>query len=296
MEFRVLRYFLTIANERNISRAAAKLHVSQPTISRQIHELEQELGVTLFTRSTRTIKLTADGEYLANQARQLLTLADKTVDNIGKTSEISGSVFIGCSEAPMISSIAAAIKQLNAVAPKVTVNLYSCDATEVKYKIQNGVFDFGFVLEPFDKVDYNFLMLPGATRWGILTRRDSALAQKTTIKVNDLIGQPVIMPQRHNSRNLLTDWFGSNNFSFHIVATYNLLNNAAVLAKCGVGHVLCLDKIVNTQNTDLKFIPLEPSLIIHSTLIWPTTALLSQAAKAFLHQLKKLLPPDKQTL
>ncbi|WEV38333.1 LysR family transcriptional regulator [Lactobacillus sp. ESL0680] len=289
MELRVLRYFLAVVNEQNISRAATKLHISQPTISRQIHELEQELGVSLFERGTRTIKLTTDGEYLANQARQILTLANKTSANIGKKSEISGSVFIGCSEAPMLSTIADAINQLKQVAPNVIVNLHSCDASEVQRKMQNGLFDFGFVLDPFNKTNYNFLTLPGTTRWGLLTRKDSSLANKSKIKVADLIGKPVILPQRHNSQTLLTNWLGQSSLKFQTVASYNLLNNAAILAQHNVGDVLCLDGIINLAQTSLTFIPLEPELTIHASLIWSKTAVLSRAAQTFLDQLKKVL-------
>ncbi|MDF7682032.1 LysR family transcriptional regulator [Lactobacillus sp. ESL0679] len=289
MELRVLRYFLAVVNEQNISRAAAKLHISQPTISRQIHELEQELGVRLFERGTRTIRLTADGEYLANQARQILTLADKTKTNIGKNAQISGSIFIGCSEAPMLSTIADAINQLKQVAPNVIVNLHSCDASEVQRKMQNGVFDFGFVLDPFNKTNYNFLTLPGVTKWGLLTRNDSVLATKAKIQVADLIGKPVILPQRHTSQTLLTNWLGQSDLKFQTVAKYNLLNNAAILAQHGVGDVLCLDGIINLAQTNLIFIPLEPELSIHASLIWSKTSVLSRAAQIFLKQLKKLL-------
>ncbi|WEV70549.1 LysR family transcriptional regulator [Lactobacillus sp. ESL0785] len=289
MKLRVLRYFLAIINEQNISRAAAKLHVSQPTISRQIHELETELGTHLFERGNKTIKLTADGEYLANQASQILTLTNKTIANIGKNNEVTGSIFIGCSEAPMLGTIADVIKQLNRIAPKISITLHSCAANEVHHKMQNGVFDFGFVLEPFDKTKYNFLTLPGITRWGVLTDRHSSLATKSQIKVADLINKPVIMPGRPNSQTLLTNWLGQSNLKFQVVANYNLLNNAAILAKHGVGHVLCLDGIVNTAQTNLIFIPLDPKINIHANLIWSKERLLSHAAQLFLTQLKIIL-------
>ncbi|WEV41080.1 LysR family transcriptional regulator [Lactobacillus sp. ESL0681] len=289
MELRVLKYFLAIIQEHNISNAAKKLHLSQPAISRQIADLEKELGTTLFKRGTKVIELTPDGEYLANQATQILTLTSKTVANLGNNREIKGSIMIGCSEAPMITIIADTINNIKKIAPNITINLHSCDANEVQTKIQNGLFDFGFVLEPFNKINYNFLNLPGTTRWGILTRKDSALAQKSQITVADLDLQPLIMPQRPDSRSLLNNWLGESEHNFQVIGNYNLLNNAAILAESGVGHVLCLDGIINTTQSNLVFIPLAPKILIHSILIWPKTASLSPAAELFLSQLKQIL-------
>ncbi|WEV44096.1 LysR family transcriptional regulator [Lactobacillus sp. ESL0684] len=289
MELRVLKYFLAIIQEHNISNAAKKLHLSQPAISRQIADLEKELGTTLFKRGTKVIELTPDGEYLANQATQILTLTSKTVANLGNNREIKGSIMIGCSEAPMITIIADTINKIKKIAPNITINLHSCDANEVQTKIQNGLFDFGFVLEPFNKINYNFLNLPGTTRWGILTRKDSALAQKSQIIVADLDLQPLIMPQRPDSRSLLNNWLGESEHNFQVIGNYNLLNNAAILAESGVGHVLCLDGIINTAQSNLVFIPLAPKILIHSILIWPKTASLSPAAELFLSQLKQIL-------
>lgn len=174
MELRVLRYFLMVVDERNISRAAAKLHVSQPTISRQLSELEAELGVTLFERGQRRIELTVAGEYFAQQARQIVLLADKTVANVQRKHDVRGSVMIGSAEAPMMVSVAAAIRHMRETAPKVVANIYSTDAEDVHARMQTGFFDFGVVMEPTDKQDYHFINLPGATRWGVLVKKNFA--------------------------------------------------------------------------------------------------------------------------
>jgi DNA-binding transcriptional LysR family regulator len=293
MELRVLRYFLTVVDERNISHAAEKLHVSQPTISRQLRDLEDELGVTLFERGSRTIELTNSGEYFVNQARQIVALADKTVANVQRTQEISGSIVIGSAEAPMMATIAAAIGKLRETAPKVCANIYSTDANDVHTRMKTGLIDFGVVMEPTDKNDYHFINLPGTTGWGVLVRRDSPLGRQASVTVADLQNQQVIAPQQHGSIDLLTDWLGSSENQLDIVATYNLLYNASILVTAGVGIALCLDGIINTANTDLRFVPLAPRLEGHASLIWPKAGQMSPAAGAFLAAMQDILPSER---
>jgi DNA-binding transcriptional LysR family regulator len=292
MELRVLRYFLMVVNERNISRAADKLHVSQPTISRQLKDLENELGVTLFERGSRSIDLTSAGEYFAKQAQQIVQLADKTVANVNQTPELTGSILIGSAEAPMMTSVAKAIAQLAKTAPGVRVGLYSTDANEVNQKLAAGVFDFGVVMEPLAKDDQDFISLPGTTAWGVLVQRDSPLAQKTAITAADLTGQRLIMPQQHGSIDYLSDWLGSSEVKLNVVASYNLLYNAAIMVAAGVGAALCLDGIINTANSDLVFVPLTPRLEAHSSIVWLQHSPLSPAATAFLNTLRAILPSD----
>ncbi|NVY96115.1 LysR family transcriptional regulator [Lactobacillus sp. DCY120] len=290
MEIRVLRYFLAVVNERNISHAAQKLHISQPTISRQIQDLEAELGVQLFQRGHRRLSLTPAGNYFADQARQIVALADKTLNNIQPSTTLQGEVLIGCAEAPMIVTIAQATKQLQKQAPQIRVNLHSSDANEVHQQLQNGVLDFGVVMEPTAKTDYHFLSLPGTTSWGVLVRRDSPLAKKATIKAPDLRNEPVILPQQLGNRDLLADWLGSNDSQPKVVASYNLIYNASLLALNRVGVVVGLNGIINPTNTELTFIPLSPRLEAHSSLIWSRIQPLSPAAQAFLKSIQTFLP------
>ncbi|MCI1901573.1 MAG: LysR family transcriptional regulator [Bifidobacteriaceae bacterium] len=293
MELRVLRYFLAVVDEQNISHAAEKLYVSQPTISRQLRELEDELGVTLFERGSRTIDLTTAGEYFVNQARQIVALADKTVANVQRTQEISGSIVIGSAEAPMMATVAAAIGRLRENAPKVSANIYSTDANDVHMRMKTGLFDFGVVMEPTGKSDYHFINLPGTTGWGVLVRRDSPLGRRASVTVKDLRDQQVITPQQHGSIDILTDWLGSSENRLDIVATYNLLYNASIMVTAGVGIALCLDGIINTANTDLRFVPLAPRLEGHASLIWPKTGQMSPAAVAFLEVMQEILPNNE---
>jgi DNA-binding transcriptional LysR family regulator len=287
MELRVLRYFTAVVTERNISRAAERLHVSQPTISRQLQDLEDELGVTLFNRGSRTIELTKAGEYFAAQARQILALTDKTVANIQQDQGITGEVFIGSAEAPMMATVAKAIQTLSQTAPQVQTRLYSTDANDVRRRMQAGLLDFGVVMEPTDKTGYHFLQLPGTTQWGVLVRRDSALGQKSVITPADLQGQRVIMSQQKGAAALIAEWLGTSTIQYTTVATYNLLYNASLLATAGVGTVLALAGIINTAATNLIFVPLSPTVAVHASLIWSQDMPLSPAAAAFLAAIKK---------
>ncbi|MFT8411115.1 MAG: LysR family transcriptional regulator [Schleiferilactobacillus perolens] len=292
MELRVLRYFVTVVAERNISKAAVRLHVSQPTVSRQLQDLEEELGVQLLKRGSRAIELTPAGEYLVHQARQMLALADKTRENIHQSQEISGRVLIGAAEAPMMRTVARAIHHLNQIAPKVQVQLISTDANDVHERMQAGVFDFGVVMEPTDKAGYQFTQLPGTTRWGVLVPRQSDLGQKQLIHPADLQGQRLIVSQQYGAAALIKDWLGTSAIQYTVAATYNLLYNASLLATAEVGSVVCLDGIINTAGTDLIFVPFDPSLTVHASLIWPGDMPLSPAATAFLQAIRQQTAPD----
>ncbi|WP_261807245.1 LysR family transcriptional regulator [Lapidilactobacillus luobeiensis] len=294
MELRVLRYFITVVGERNISRAAEKLHVSQPTISRQLKDLETELGVTLFERGQHNITLTPAGDYFAKQARQILTLADKTVGNLQQTPELTGQVLIGCAEAPLMTTVAAASQQLHRSAPKIKMSFTSTDATGVEQQMRAGILDFGVIMEPHDKTGFNFLSLPGTTTWGLLLRRDDPLATQPTIHPADLTKLPLIVSQQHGTNELFDQWLGSNQIHLQVVAQYNLLYNASLLAQAGLGAVLCLDGIINTTGSELVFVPLAPRLDAHASLIWSRDLPLSGAAQAFLEAVKAQVAPTKK--
>lgn len=289
MELRVLKYFIAVVQKNNITHAAEALHISQPTISRQLHDLEKELGVTLFNRNGRSLELTPAGNYFAEQAKQILALADKTLSNVQKTAEISGNVMIGCAEIPMMKTVATSIRQMKNSAPKVIANIYSADADDVYRGIQTGIYDFGVVMEPADKINYNFLKLPGFTSWGVLLTRNSPLAHKTGITVEDLRNAQLIAPRQQSNADVFADWLGNSDVALDVIATYNLLFNASVMAANGVGIVLCLDGIINTVNTNLTFVPLTPHLDVKSSLIWSKSVSLSPSAKVFLETVKSTI-------
>jgi len=292
MELRVLRYFLMIVQEKNISKASARLHVSQPTVSRQLKELEEELGTTLFTRGNRTIQLTPDGEYFANQARQILSLTDKTLTNIHQETDISGAVYVGSAEARSVLTVAQAIGHLNQQHPHVQIHLVSTDASDIHSQLTSGVFDFGVVMEPTDKSDYDFLRLPGESRWGLLVQNSSPLAQQATVSLDDVAQTRLILPQQGGSARIHAV-FGLTQEDLNVVATYNLLYNASLLVSAGVGNALGLDGIVNTNQSDLTFVPLAPRTSSGSSLVWLKGQRLSAAAQALLAQVRAELTPTE---
>jgi len=290
LELRVLRYFLMVVQEKNISKASERLHVSQPTVSRQLKELEDELGTTLFERGNRTIQLTTDGEYFANQARQILSLTDKTLANIHQAKDISGSVFVGSAEARSMLTVAQAIGHLNQAHPHVQINLVSTDAANIHQQLSSGVFDFGVVMEPVDKTDYDFLRLPGESRWGLLVQNSSPLALQATVSLADVAQTKLILPQQGGA-NRIHDLFGFTQADLTVTATYNLLYNASLLVSAGVGNALGLDGIINTNQSDLTFVPLAPRMSSGSSLVWLKGQRLSAAAQALLAQVRTELAP-----
>lgn len=285
MELRVLRYFQAVVNELNISRAAEHLHVSQPTISRQLKDLEDELGVTLFTRNGRTIQLTRNGEYFAHQANQILALTDKTVENMHREQAITGSFVIGAAEARSFLNLAQSIRKLQVAHPKIQANVVSMNADEIRTNLKSGNFDFGVMMEPADKGEFNFIQLPGESRWGLLMPQNAPLAHKDHLQLSDLEGQNMIISRQHGIIDLLKEWYGESTPKFNIVATYNLLYNASLLVTAGVGYALCIDGVINTNQTNLVFVPLTPRKTAGTSLIWYKGQRLSPAADAFLKRL-----------
>ena len=282
VDIRVLKYFLSVVNEQNVTKAAKALHISQPALSRQLQNLEDELGTKLFERGNRYIHLTEEGTYLANRAKEITTLFDKTEANFHKDKIISGEIYIGCGETESMLLIVKAIKQLTTAYPDVKINLYSGNADDLTEKLDKGILDFGLVIEPTNKQKYNFLNLPTKDKWGILVTAKSQLAEKSNIQPADLENVPLIISQQTLVDNQLSSWLGKNLSTYNIVATYNLLYNASLLVKENIGVALCLDKIINTTDTDLKFIPLSPSLESSLNFIWKKDSVLSNASNKLL--------------
>lgn len=285
MELRVLRYFQAVVQERNISRAALRLHVSQPTISRQLHDLETELGIVLFERGSRNIQLTDSGDYFANQVNQILALTDKTLANIHEEQDISGNIVIGSVEARSFLTIAQTINGLQKHYPHIQTNIISTNADQIRTNIKSGYYDFGIVMEPSDKTGYDFMRLPGESRWGLLVTNHSPLATKDHVGLTDLAHEKLIISSQHGMTELLNDWLGGSATKMNIVATYNLLYNASLMVAAGVGSALCIDGIVNTNQSALTFVPFAPRLTAGTSLVWHHGQRHSAAAEAFLKQL-----------
>ncbi|MEK5040399.1 LysR family transcriptional regulator [Sporosarcina sp. FSL K6-3457] len=288
MEIRVLRYFIAVANERSISKAAESLHLTQPTLSRQLKELEEQLETTLFIRGNREIILTESGHYLLQKAKEILALVDRTEHNLSKSSEdIHGEIAIGCGETEGMRIIAKTFYRLQSRHPNITFHLYSGNADDVSERLEKGLLDFGVFIDPTDKNQYDFIKLPYQDRWGILMRRDSPLANKDTIQPSDIVDQPLLVSRQSIVDNQLSGWLGRSINQNPIVATYNLIFNAAIMVEEGLGYALCLDQLIDTSsNQTLQFVPFAPPLKANLNIAWKKNQGLSPAGQAFLQELR----------
>ena len=287
MELRVLTYFLTVARERTISQAAKILHVSQPTLSKQLKELEEELGVQLFIRGNREITLTEDGVYLQNRGNEILALVTTTTENIQKNDVISGALAIGGGETQAFQWISPIVNELIKEYPDSSIHLYSGNADDVKEKIDKGLLDFGLVIDPVDKQKYDYLRLPLADHWGVLINENHPLASQPVITPDLLTDFSLLVSNQSLVDNQLSEWLGGNLEHFHVAGTYNLLYNASLLVKESTLVALCIDGIINTKENGLTFVPCSPSLTASVNVIWKKKQVFSNVAKLFLEKLKK---------
>ena len=286
MEFRVLKYFLMVAREENITKAAALLHLTQPTLSRQLMQLEAELGVKLFHRSKHSIILTEDGMLLKRRAQEIVSLSDKTVQELShKEDVLSGEIAIGCGETKNMLFLSEQIRKFRQKYPLVQFSIHSAIADDIKERIEKGTLDIGLLMEPVDVGKYEFIRMPQKEKWGILVRKDSELAAKESINPKDLTNVPLIMVKRELVKSELASWFGDCYERLQIAATYNLILNAASMVERGVGVALCFDLGASFYE-DLCFIPLAPTLETGSVLVWKKNQTLGAATSQFMRYLR----------
>jgi DNA-binding transcriptional LysR family regulator len=293
MEVRVLRYFLTVAREGNITRAADFLHVTQPTLSRQLKGLEQKLGKKLFIRSSHSVILTDEGMLLRNRAEEIVNMMDKLEAEFSSMEEtIGGDVYIGGGETEAMKHIARVAKDVQVRYPNIRYHLYSGNEEDITERLDKGLLDFGILIQPADISKYNYLNMPAKDVWGVVMKKDSSLAVKESIQAADLVNVPLICSRQAVkqtfSKNEFADWFGEDFHKLNIVTTYNLAYNAAIMVEEGVGYAITLDKIVNTSTTsNLCFRPLQPRLESGLNIVWKKHHVLSAAAAAFLKELQE---------
>lgn len=289
MEFRVLQYFLAIAREETILGAAQSLHISQPTLSRQIKELEESLGKQLFVRGNRKITLTEDGMLLRQRAEEIITLVEKTENEIiTSDTTISGDIYIGGGETEAMRIIAKAIHTCTMENPDIRFHLYSGNSQDVIEKIEKGLLDFGIFVGPTDMSKYDFITLPQKDRWGVLMRKDSPLAKQHNIVAEDLLNLPLMTSQQQLVKNQLSGWLEYDFDQLNITATYNLLYNASLMVEEKNGYALALDKIIKTSGgRTLCFRPLEPKLEVEIAFAWKKYKIFSRAAQYFIDILRE---------
>ncbi|WP_279526012.1 LysR family transcriptional regulator [Staphylococcus gallinarum] len=289
MDIRVLRYFIAVANQESISGAANQLHLSQPTLSRQLNDLEDNLNTKLFHRGNRKIQLTEEGRFLLEKAKEIVNLVDKTEANFNQSEDIiSGEIYIGAGETEAMRIIAKSLKKVIEQSPNIQFHTYSGNFDDVTNKLDNGLLDFGVIIEPADKQKYNYIKLPESEISGVLMPKTSPLANKETIKPEDLINHPLIISHQTSDSNEIAGWFGKDIEDLNIIGTYNLLYNASIMVQEGIGYAICIDKLIDTsENSELCFRPLSPTLESGLNLIWKKHQTFSKASKAFLKQLRE---------
>lgn len=289
MELRILKYFLVIAREENITKAASFLHITQPTLSRQLIQLEEELGVKLFQRSNHKINLTEDGMLLKRRAQELVSLSEKTIQELShKDQMLSGEIAIGCGETRSMAFLAEQIRIFQQEHPQVQFHIHSAMADDIKERLEKGTLDAGLLTEPVDIGKYEFLRMPLKEQWGVLVRKDAALAQKASVCPADLVGTPLLMVKREMVKNELAGWLGDCYEKIQVAATYNLIVNAATMVRSGVGAALCFDFGMNFYE-DLCFVPLAPRLETGSVLVWKKNQMMSAVVYHFISHIRNAL-------
>lgn len=293
MDIRILRYFLAVVREESISGAAESLHLTQPTLSRQLMDLEEELGVKLLNRGkkNRRITLTEEGMLLRRRAEEIVALADKTIEEFDTSNDVvSGDIYIGGGETNAMRLIAGIGKKLQADYPLIRYHLYSGNADDVAERLDKGLLDFGLFIGAANMERYNYLRLPVTDTWGLLMRKDSPLADKESIRSEDLENIPLIVSRQSMVHNELSGWSGRDFDKLNIVATYNLIYNASLMVDEGFGYALCLDRLVfSADNNSFCFRPLEPRLEAPLNIAWKKYQVFSKAAEKFLEALQSEL-------
>lgn len=288
MEVRVLQYFLTVVREENISRAAEVLHITQPTLSRQMAQLEEELGVQLFTRG-RHLALTDAGIMLRHRAEEVVALMGKIESEFEEQTEVGGIISIGSGGLAALQTLTPAMERFRERYPKVQYQLYTNSAEYVKERLEQGLLDFGFLLEPIDVTKFDYMRMEEKERWGLLMHVDHPLAAKKSVSKEDLLDIPLITSDRLSIQKELENWLGEEFSHLNLFATYNIITNVATLVNSGAASALTIEGAVNLfASSHMVFRPLYPELSMTSVLAWKKFQPNVGAAGKFLEYLKSI--------
>lgn len=300
MEIRVLEYFLAVAREQNISAAAQSLHLSQPTLSVQLRDLERELGKQLLVRGTkgsRKVTLTDEGRLLQKRAEEIVTLVRKTENEVMYSDDlISGDIYIGAGETDLVRLIARAAKALQQKYPNICYHILSGNADFVMERLDQGLIDIGILYDSVDIARYDSVRIPLPDVWGVLMPACDPLTRKSAVTAGDLADKPLILSQQKNQESDLRDWFGMDISALNVTATYNLIYNGSLFADEGLGYAVCLDKLINTQGGTLCFRPLDPPLQATAYIVRKKHQVFSKAAEIFTGELERQLRLMEESL
>lgn len=283
MDIRVLKYFLAVAREGSITKAAQALHITQPTLSRQIMDLEQELGTTLFTRGKRRLALTDSGILFQQRAREIVPLMEKTQRDLAQCNNlVGGCIAIGCVESsisPMVSDI---ILQFSAQYPRVRYDIYSANGDDIRDKLDGGIIDIGILIEPIETAKYDFVQLACRETWGVIMRRDDPLAERESIAVEEITALPLILSRRQIVMDEITGWLETPYDQLNVIATHNLLSNSLPLVERGMGYVVSIRGAYELRpSAMLHFVPFAPTRSSGHVLAWKKNRILTTATQLF---------------
>ena len=295
MEIRVLRYFLTVVREESITKASEVLHITQPTLSRQLSQMEEEIGVKLFNRGTRKITLTNEGILLRRRAEEILQLVDKTENELLEQEEqIEGKITVGCGEIASVQLLPDVFKAFHDKYPRVNFDIFTATADVVREQMDKGLVDIGLLLEPIDIEKYDFVRLRVKERWVALMRPDDLMSKKECVTAKDLSGVPLILPRRLKVQGELASWFGNYFDNLNVLFTSNLSTNAAIMVNSGLAYALVVEGALPFWDRNkILYRPLSPELSATSVLAWKRGQPFSPATTKFIEQLKCLLGMDK---
>lgn len=291
VETRLLHYFLTVARERNITNAAKVLHITQPTLSRQMTLLEEQLGVKLFVRDSRPLALTDEGFLLRRRAEEILELVEKTEAEVSAQEEqVEGAVSIGCGELASTKLLMEMVAGFSEQFPRVTFDVYTANADRIKHRMDNGLTDVGLLLEPVEMERYEFIRMPVRERWVAMMPSGVPLARRKYVTARDLDDIPVIMPSRQKVHDEVASWFGDDYEKLRLIGTSNLSTNAALMVQAGMGYALAVEgSMPFLEQSNIRMIPLYPELTATSVLAWKRGQPISTAVSRFLAYIKCFL-------
>lgn len=291
VETRLLHYFLTVARERNITNAAKVLHITQPTLSRQMTLLEEQLGVKLFVRDSRPLALTDEGLLLRRRAEEILELVEKTEAEVSAQEEqVEGAVSIGCGELASAKLLMEMVAGFSEQFPRVTFDVYTANADRIKHRMDNGLTDVGLLMEPVEMERYEFIRMPVRERWVAMMPSGVPLARREYVTARDLDDIPVIMPSRQKVHDEVASWFGDDYEKLRLIGTSNLSTNAALMVQAGMGYALTVEgSMPFMEQSRIRMVPLYPELTATSVLAWKRGQPISTAVSRFLEYIKCFL-------
>ena len=295
MEIRVLRYFLTVVREESITRASEVLHITQPTLSRQLAQMEEEVGVKLFERGSRKITLTNEGILLRRRAEEILQLVDKTQKElIEQEEQVEGKIAIGCGEIASVQLLPELFQKFREKYPRVNFDIFTATADLVKEQMDKGLMDVGLLLEPLDIEKYDFIRLDMKEKWVVLMGPDDPLTQKEYVTAKELVDLPLILPRRMSVQSELASWFGDYYEKLNVAFTSNLSTNAAIMVSNGLAYALVIEGAVPFwDQSRIVYRPLSPALTATSVLAWKRGQPFSLAATKFIEYIKCFLSMER---